>query len=269
MPITGLDHLMLAVPDLGKAADAIAGSLGLRLDRSATHPDFGTANRTIRIPGLYLELITLTDRSVALRRPVGQRMAGIIGDGGGWLAFVCGAKDLPSTVERLRASGVELDAPHEGRAVRPDGVVRRWWLAGHGEDFRAGRMPSLIEYESPAVVSAAPDDLGYEVRGVARVDVATTDLDDGVRRFRALFGVEPEPGTATFRLPDGTDVRLVARDTTPGLCRVALEVDDVRKAAAALAGRGVETTEADGEILVDPHRTANASFALTPPRAWA
>ncbi|QKG19885.1 VOC family protein [Actinomadura verrucosospora] len=273
MPITGLDHLMLAVPDLEEAADAIAGSLGLRLERGAVHPDFGTANRTVRVPGLYLELITFTDRAAAVRRPVGERMADVLAGGGGWLSFVLGALDLTGTVRRLRRRGVPLDPPHEGRAVRPDGEVRRWWLAGHGTDFRLGRMPSVIEYEAKGQVDPPPEGLGYELRGVSRVDVATDDLAGGVHRFGALLEQAPEHGhdarlgvdTAAFPLPDGTSVRLLGPDTgvRPGLAGVALAVTDVSAAAEALAGRGVPTTGGpDGEIHVDPSRTAGARFSF-------
>jgi catechol 2,3-dioxygenase-like lactoylglutathione lyase family enzyme len=281
MPVTGLDHVMLAVPDLPAAVDAIAGSLGLRAERGVQHPDFGTRNRTVRIPGLYLELITFTDRETAVRRPVGVRMAELIDDdGGGWLAAVLGVRDMAATVADVRAAGIPIEEPHVGRAVRPDGTVRRWWLAGHDDDFRAGRTPSLIEYEATGTVDPSPDDLGYHLAGVARVDLATDDLEASLRRFRALLGYGPasgpECGTATFDLPDGAGVRLLGpgspergRARRPGLAAIALAVDDVVAATRAVEARGVATAPAaePGEVSLDPARTAGARFSFRPAAA--
>ena len=220
MPITGIDHIMLAVGDLTAAADELASSMGLLADRHAVHPDFGTANRVTRVPGLYLELITVTDREMAAGWHVGQRMVEVLADGGGLLAFVLGARDLVATVDELTATGLPIDEPFGGSGVRDDGsTIRSFWIAGHGEEFRAGRLPSLIEYGQPGEDDPVPATLGYRLRGLARVDVAVSDLDDGIDRYTTLFGTAPVRGadlvldvpTAEFTLPDRRTVRLIGR----------------------------------------------------------
>jgi catechol 2,3-dioxygenase-like lactoylglutathione lyase family enzyme len=275
MPITGIDHIMIAVPDLAAAAGDLAAATGLRADRHAVHPTFGTANRVTRVPGLYLELITVVDRELAGGFHVGQRMAEVIADDGGPLAFVLGTRDLVATVDELTATGLPIDEPFGGSGVRDDGsTIRSFWIAGHGEEFRTGRLPSLIEYGQPGEDDPVPDDLGYRLHGLARVDVAVSDLDDGIDRYATLFGRAPARGvdrvldvpTAEFTLPDRRAVRLIGPGPAKreGLFGMALGVADLDEALDAVRARGVGTTATGvgGEVLLDPARTMNTRISL-------
>jgi catechol 2,3-dioxygenase-like lactoylglutathione lyase family enzyme len=275
MPITGIDHIMLAVPDLATAAENLKRALGLVMNRQATHPDFGTANRTIRIPGLYLELITIVDPQLARKWDVGQRIEEVCNDGGGLLAFVLGAKDLPATAEKLVAAGLPIDAPVGASGNRNDGSpIRTFWIAGYGEEFRTGRMPSLIEYGQPGEVDPHPPDLGYSLRGLVRVDVALDDFSDGVDRYTVLLGRRPVLDfdellgvpTAEFGLPDGRKVRLLGSGVASrqGLFGIALGVADLDEAVRATTERGIglKETGIGGELLLEPSATLNARVTL-------
>jgi catechol 2,3-dioxygenase-like lactoylglutathione lyase family enzyme len=275
VPITGIDHIMLAVPDLDKAVAELTGSVGLRTTRSAVHPDFGTANQTVRLPGLYLELITITDPAKAATWHVGQRIAEVCGSGGGLLAFVLGVEDMPATVAALRAKGLPINEPFQASGVRDDGsTIRHFSIASHGEEFLAGRLPSLIEYGQPGQTDPAPTDLGYALHGLVGVDVAVDELAAGIERYSALFGQAPtvvsdpllDVPTARYHLPDGRTVRLLdlGRRTRQGLFGIALAVSDLDAAQAAITGRGVEVvpTGVEGELLLDPDRTLNARISL-------
>jgi catechol 2,3-dioxygenase-like lactoylglutathione lyase family enzyme len=275
MPITGIDHIMLAVPDLTAAADRLAAALGLVANRHATHPDFGTANRVLRVPGLYLELITIVDGEIAGKWHVGRRMREVLADGGGPLAFVLGARDMAATVDELTAAGLPIDPPYEASGVRDDGTtIRTFRLAGYGEEFRTGRLPSLVEYGQPGEDDPVPDDLGYTLRGLVRVDVAVADLEDGIRRYSTLFDTAPATGydavldvpTAEFVLPDSRTVRLVGPGAAAreGLFGIAIGVADLDAAIAAATTRGIELsgTGTDGEVLLDPASTLNTRITL-------
>jgi catechol 2,3-dioxygenase-like lactoylglutathione lyase family enzyme len=268
---------MLAVADLDTAVAGLADALGLHAVRGGVHPDFGTANKVVHIPGLYLEMITDHDRAVAGTLPVGRRIIEVTGEGGGWLAFVLHADDLPATVEELNAAGLGLEPPISGHAVRPDGSVRGFSLGGYGEQFAAGLLPSLISYTHPPQADPHPDDLGYTITGLSRVDVAVAGIADGIRRYTTLFGEPPaeqgidpvlDVATASWGLPDGTVVRLIGPGTAVrnGLFGVALAVEDVDAAAEATRGRGVELSKTgiEGEILLDPDRTLNARISFVP-----
>jgi hypothetical protein len=202
-------------------------------------------------------------------------MTEVISDGGGPLAFVLGARDMPATVDELTAAGLPIDPPYEASGVRDDGsTIRTFWLAGYGEEFRTGRLPSLVEYGQPAENDPPPDDLGYTLRGLVRVDVAVADLEDGSRRYSTLFGASPTPGfdgvldvpTAEFTLPDSRTVRLIGPGVAPreGLFGIAIGVTDLHEAIAATTGRGIELfgTGVDDEVLVDPARTLNTRITL-------
>ncbi|PPK63168.1 VOC family protein [Actinokineospora auranticolor] len=275
MPITGLDHAMLAVRDLDTAAAALTGALGLHVRRGGRHPGWGTANAVLDLRSGYLELITVADPAEAAAVDAGRRILELLDrDGGGWLAFVLTAKDLRTTWQQVRRAGLSIARPVGGRAVRPDGSYRSWAVAGHGEEFRTGRLPSLIEYgdgtppprEDPPSHGPAPD-----VLGVARLDVAVADLDAATRRYARLLGGPPvaEPGhCACWTLPDGVGVRLLPIDLTTatreGLWTVALAVPDARAAAAVLDARGTGYTPAGpGAVLVDRGATAPARIVLT------
>jgi hypothetical protein len=275
MPITGIDHVMLAVPDLAAAAAGLTAALGLVPNRRAAHPDFGTANRVLRVPGLYLELITIVDGEIARKWHVGRRMTEVLADGGGPLAFVLGARDMVATVDELTAAGLPVDPPYEASGVRDDGTtIRTFRLAGYGEEFRTGRLPSLVEYGQPAEDDPVPGDLGYTLRGLVRVDVAVADFEDGIGRYSTLFGTAPAVGfdpvldapTAEFSLPDGRIVRLAGPGVSrpEGLFGIALGVEDLPAAVAAATMRGFEVfgTGIDGEVLLDPARTLNTRITL-------
>jgi catechol 2,3-dioxygenase-like lactoylglutathione lyase family enzyme len=288
MAVTGIDHVMFAVPSLPAAEEAFAGALGLHTGTGSEHPDWGTRNAVFRFRDTYLELITVADPPRAGARPAGRRMLDVIGDGGGWLAFVLSATGLVDTVAALRADGLDLAEPLSGESVRADGTRRRWWVAGHGESFRTGALPSLIEYEGEHP-TAEPPEAGSPaayVDGIAGVDVAVPDLAEAVGRYALLFGGDPDPGgddllaadTATWRLADGRTVRLLAPsrphrasalDTYldrrgQGLFGVALAVRRPDAVAAALARRGAAAppTGRPGEVLVDPTRTLGARVSL-------
>ncbi len=133
----GIDHLVIAVPDLGTAV-ARYTALGFAVVPGGRHPT-GTHNALIAFAdGAYLELIAFYEPWPAHRwwRPL-QR-------GGGFVDFCLRTTDLAGDVAAFRAAGVPMDDPVPLSRVRPDGVRLEWRLGNPREPFRFV-TPFLIE----------------------------------------------------------------------------------------------------------------------------
>ncbi|WP_405095688.1 VOC family protein [Micromonospora sp. NBC_01412] len=283
MPITGVDHVMLAVPDLDAARAAFTACFDRPSRPGSRHPGWGTTNAVLRFADSYLELITVVDRAEAAGRPASRRMTDVIDAGGGWVSAVLAAEDLPSTCAALAGRGIPVSPPIGGESVRPDGRRRRWRVGAHGEEFRTGRLPSLIEYLDPWP-EAAPDPAELRrggVHGLAGVDIAVTDIDAAAAEYGVLFGGPPRRGerSAEWTLPDGRTLRLLAPAGPgdpvaahldrlgPGLCAVALAVDSPAEAAEAIRRRGIAVgAGADGRPVIDPAATGLAPVRLVAAR---
>lgn len=70
LPNRGIDHLVLCVADLPKAA-AFYERLGFTLTPPARHP-FGTGNQIAQLQGTFLELLTVMDESAISKGLAGQ-----------------------------------------------------------------------------------------------------------------------------------------------------------------------------------------------------
>jgi hypothetical protein len=278
MTITGIDHVMLAVPDL----DAGRAALGARFDREirpgSRHPGWGTANAVLRFPDSYVELITIVDRDEAAQRPAGRRITAVADAGGGWVAAVLAGTDLAETCAMLGRHGVPVGEPIDGESVRPGGRRRRWRIGAHGETFGAGRLPSMIEYLDPwPEEDPDPQELCRGgIRGVAGVDIAVTDLARRTAEYSLLLDAPPRRGerTATWTLPDGRHLRLVAPESGtdpvalhldrvgPGLCAVALAADSPARVRDSLRTQGVRVESTADGLLIDPVATGLAPLRV-------
>jgi hypothetical protein len=137
----GIDHLVIAVPDLGTAI-ARYTALGFSVVPGGRHPT-GTHNALIALAdGAYLELIAFYEPRPDHRwwRPL-QR-------GGGLVDFCLRTSDLASDIAAFRAAGVDMDDPKPLSRVRPDGYQLEWRLGIPLEPFR-GVAPFLIEDATP------------------------------------------------------------------------------------------------------------------------
>src|SRR4029077_7947924 len=129
--VTGIDHLVIAVPDLDSAAHELEQGIGLAVNGGGRHPGAGTANRIAFLAdGSYLELITVEDAYAARTQPVGAAVARALSEGGaGLVAYALVDDHLDSTVEELQANGSSIGAVRHGSRKRQDGEVVEWWTA--------------------------------------------------------------------------------------------------------------------------------------------
>src|SRR5262250_3544405 len=102
--ISGIDHLVIAVPELAKAATAYR-ELGFTVAPGGRHP-VGTHNALIAFDdGAYLELVSFYRESPD--HPWWEAMEA----GGGLVDYCLRTDDLEADTRALRAAGVEIADP--------------------------------------------------------------------------------------------------------------------------------------------------------------
>lgn len=235
--LTGIDHLVVAVPDLDEAARAHA-ALGFRVVPGGRHPE-GTHNALVAFAdGAYLELIAF------YRTNPEHRWWTALQRGGGLVDFCLATDDLPGDAVRFRAAGVAMDDPRPRTRLRPDGYEVRWRLAiARGED--RGVAPFLIEDDTPRAERVPREtDHPNGAAGVGTVTVAVREVAP-VRGF--YMGVTGQPGRDIER-PDvgGRGVRftvgphrldLLAPVEATGVVEAWLEARGPSPLAASLRAR--------------------------------
>jgi catechol 2,3-dioxygenase-like lactoylglutathione lyase family enzyme len=167
--LTGIDHLVIAVPDLATASKSYA-TLGFTVVPGGRHP-VGTHNALIAFAdGAYLELIAFyqPNREHKWWQPL-QR-------GGGLVDFCMQTDDLPGDTAALRRAGVEIDDPAPLSRVRPDGYQLKWVLS-IPRGAQRGVAPFLIQDETPRE-ERVPRQTSHPngVRGIGMITVAVDDV---------------------------------------------------------------------------------------------
>lgn len=119
--LTAIDHIIIGVQDLEKAAAQFAQKLGLLASGGGIHPSGGTANRIIVIGDTYLELI-------AVRAPgeAQQSMLDRLAKGEGYLNVVLASNDIKAEGASMRQRGVTIIGPTPGQLRAADGRSRGW-----------------------------------------------------------------------------------------------------------------------------------------------
>jgi hypothetical protein len=135
-----IDHIILAVDDLDRAAAELTAATGLATTPGGRHPDWGTANVIVPLGEGYLELVAVVDPGVAAATPFGRAVAGNAGALAGWAVST---GDLDATAQRLGVATVA------GRRTRPDGTTLSWSMAGVDEALTRG-LPFFLRWDDPA-----------------------------------------------------------------------------------------------------------------------
>lgn len=147
--LLGIDHLVIATPDLDEAVGRIREELGIEAGGGGVHPGLGTANRLAWFGDTYLELVDATDRELASASWLGGPTVRLLDErGGGFVGFALASDDLERDVTALQAFGSALAEPVPGERQRSDGSVVRWRLA----------VPSLVGPTAPPfIIEHDPD----------------------------------------------------------------------------------------------------------------
>ncbi len=160
-----LDHLVIAVRDLDSASQNYQRILGRKPSWAGRHPMYGTANVLFRIDNCYIELLAPTDQSED--SPWNRELNGRLETTGeGLYAIAMGTSDIGTTVEEVRAGGIDIADPAVGDGLdEQTGARREWANARMPEKDTRGVPAFVIEHRSPA--DALPKALSISAEGTA------------------------------------------------------------------------------------------------------
>ena len=182
--LTSLDHIVLAVRDLGHATGTYRSLLGREPSWRGRHPSYGTANALFRLENTYLELL-----APAGEGPLASHLrAWLDGHGEGPFALAFGTDDADAAAATLRARGVELPDPADGvgRDERT-GAERRWRNTFPPASATRGVATIIIEHRSPADALPAAVPIADDAAAVAACDHVVVQSTDA-EASRALYG---------------------------------------------------------------------------------
>lgn len=196
--LTGIDHVVIAVPDLERAVETYA-RLGFNVHPGGSHPGMGTHNALALFEADYLELLAVRDpaeyRAAAIPRH--SPLAGLhelAARGGGFRAIAIASDDLAADVAAMRRRGVDVGDVVAGARRTPAGQELRWELAVLGPRdplpvFFIQHLTSLAERQRQ--VPGATDHPNG-VRRAERVYVAVENVAGAARHYSRVLGT-PEP----------------------------------------------------------------------------
>jgi hypothetical protein len=198
--LRAIDHLVIAVPDLGGAMKTYR-DLGFTVVAGGRHTGVGTDNALIAFrDSSYLELVGFHEP-----RP-DHRWWAPLQQGGGLVDFCLQTDDLAGDAGVLRDAGVDMSELERRHRLRPDGVEVRW-ICALARGAHRGVAPFVIAEETGrdervprerthangvsgiGTVTVAVDDLmavrGWYARalGTAGQDVACPELGAAGARF--------------------------------------------------------------------------------------
>ncbi|MCH8184518.1 MAG: VOC family protein [Chloroflexi bacterium] len=286
-----LDHVLIAVHDLGRAATVFSQGLGFTLTPEGVHPGRGTHNRLIVFGPEYLELIAVRDPSEGVFRPT---MGRFLDSREGLYMFALGTDAIGAAVAQARARGINVDDPHDGAREASGGALGYTWsFAGVSAADTPGSETFFIQhnhtveerYTQPANASVHANG----ALGIHHVALAVRDADESAGRWQEAFGFVGGPaeeiagrGIRRARLVLGNcRLDFVSPLRSGALSRflerngeapyeLALRVGDIEATGACLRERGVPTSaggaDADGaSIGVDSTRASGVLLRFVQP----
>jgi catechol 2,3-dioxygenase-like lactoylglutathione lyase family enzyme len=199
--LIGIDHLIIATPDLDAAVALLRKRLGIEAGGGGVHPGLGTENRLAWFGDSYLELIDVTDGARASESWLGGPTLRLIEErGGGFVGYALRSNELDRDLARVKAGGSTLEGPVPGERQRPDGATVRWRLAVPAL-VGPTAPPFLIEHDTTAAEwtpaeratrAAYEHPVGGRLRLVA-LEIAMVDPARVAAAYRVGVGVTAKP----------------------------------------------------------------------------
>jgi catechol 2,3-dioxygenase-like lactoylglutathione lyase family enzyme len=257
-PFSRVDHLVVGVRDLDRAAGEYTRVLGREPSSHGTHPALGTRNVIFGLANCYLELLTVATASPV--HPIAVGLAAFVErTPEGLLAIALGSDALDETACALRAAGLTVGDPTELEIAEDDGRRRRARLLPIAREATRGVNVFAIEHDRAAIPLARPR--GSAQASVAAVDhvvLFSDDLTAALAIWRDAFGISerwrrefPDRGTVNvgLRIDDVTielvaPLGVVAGQRGERLWGVAYTVDDCDAAVARLRADGIPVSDA-------------------------
>jgi len=194
-----IDHVIICVPDLDRAADSFSKRYGLESVAGGRHGGLGTANRIIPLGGNYLELLTVVDRRAARTKPFGIWATVMIEENSMRPAGLClRTEDIRAVASRLGLKPVPMSR------TTADGVELRWHSVGMEQTLTRGH-PFFIQWDIDMA-----DHPGRLLAGQGPIQqVALSGRSDELRSWlgtdEGLSIVDGPPGidNVTIEMPSG------------------------------------------------------------------
>src|SRR6266567_5387301 len=208
--LTTIDHIIIGVHNLEKAATQFSQKLGLAVSGGGIHPTGGTANRIIVIGDTYLELIAIHNPAEAQ-----QSMLDRLAIHEGYLNFVLASNDIEADGQAMTNRGIPILGPAPGSLRAADGRTRGWSRTNIERPDLAQRYPFIIQHDSIGEERrfrlagwATPPEHPLGVTQVRSATIAVADLGEATQHFQHIYGLEP---SETFTgEADGWDAMLVS-----------------------------------------------------------
>jgi hypothetical protein len=280
--ITGFDHFIVLVNDLGAAVESYR-RLGFDARVGGEHPAFGSHNALVAFAdGAYLELVAFTDAALAAKTFWGAGVAKLRA-GEGFGGYVLASDDLAGDAAQLKQRTLNIGEPAAGSRVRPDGRRVAWHIALF-DNSTVGVLPFLIQGDTPRALRIEPvcEGIGSRAR-VKEVVVAVKDVDTARDAYRALLAERVEPTRVKniegdvqgyrFALTEGSVV--LAQSTRrgnamadqvarrgEGLYALTLEVEGVGRDRREMKNRGIEIQNDARGFLIAPEFACGARIRL-------
>jgi hypothetical protein len=229
-----VDHIIVGVEDRDEAA-ADFRALGFTVFEGGVHPDGHTHNNLIALRDtVYIELVAPTDKDFlkVKHEDHGRHWLFIYNNGMGFVGYALATDDLEATMKRIEDRGYGINGPHQGGRVTPDGRES----VGQGISPAVTRYPAVTmditprDWRLPVTEERLSHDNG--VTGVAGVVAMIADFDEGVRRYSAMLGLDPMPGSPV------AGARTADFHTRDWVITVAAPVDKSSEIAQELEQRG-------------------------------
>ena len=191
----GIDHIVIAVRDLAAASEDYA-RLGFTVTPGGEHTGGATHNAlTSFADGAYFELIAFKEPD----RPQDHKWWAKQAGGEGTVDFALRSESVDFEGDRLKQAGIDVDGPHDGGRLRPDGQHIAWRNLGLA--VSGVPLPFMIEDVTTRDLrvpsgAAAEHELG--VTGVAGLVLLVEDLDRATAPYEALLDTSGEPSVATI-----------------------------------------------------------------------
>ncbi len=271
--ISGLDHVIVGVRDLGAARDAYT-RLGFTLTPRGSHIGWGTANYCIMFPDDYVELLGIVDAN-----KFSNNLDAFLETREGLLGIAFGTGDAEAVAAELAARGIAVDGPKDlARNLElPEGTVQPSFKlvfpAADALPGLAAPAPAFVcQHLTPELIRR-PEWLAHAngARAIAAITVAAADPVSLAPSYEALFGADAvgladgvlivRVGAARlqFAAPEGL-ARLHpamaesgSLPEAPRLAAMVVAVDDPAAAADRLAAAGIDARPGAGSaITVEP-----------------
>jgi catechol 2,3-dioxygenase-like lactoylglutathione lyase family enzyme len=208
--LTAIDHIIIGVHNLEKAATQFSQKLGLAVSGGGIHPTGGTANRIIVIGDTYLELIAIHDPAEAQ-----QSMLDRLATQEGYLNFVLASNDIEADSKAMVNSGIPILGPTPGSLRSADGRTRGWSRTNIERPDLAQRYPFIIQHDSTGEERrfrlagwTTPPEHALGAVQVRSATIAVADLAEATQRYQHIYGLKPSDSFTGEA--DGWDAMLAA-----------------------------------------------------------